>query len=328
MFKKARQVKAHITSTPGKVAGWFASIKDGIELMRKGLKDLPGTNIELAKYHLENGNVSDAIFRLKIIDRFFKTDNPEAKLVLGWCYFVKGEYMNALEKLEQVPKTDTDNLAKFIKEINIVKKIPDGIYAQFRNIKADEIVNLISSPKVNLVREFVDMALPHLNELPDEYKVLEVGFGSGVLGSELRTLLPDMFTLEGSEIASEMVLLEEAYFGEEGNYNELQVMPAMKFLKNNQKQVELIVSLGGLAFTSELDGVFSSIKNRLKKNGHFVYMARVDDKTYLDKNTLEFVVSNAEILTAFEKNKFEILDSKQFLLENNSKFSIFVVKNT
>lgn len=326
MIKKAKKITTKIVRAPKSFISWVVGIKDVIALMRKGLKDLPGTNIELAQYHLENGNVSDAIFRLKIIEKFFSQNNPAVHNLLGWCYFVKGDHYTAQEHLQKASKEDKAHLGEFLQNIDKIDIIPDVIYSQFRNIKAEEIVNALSSTKVNLVREFVDLLNPHLTAIPDEYKILELGSNIGMLGSEMRKLLPDIFTLAAIEPSKEMIMLEEAYFGEEENYNELDCDNVMHFLKASKKEAEIIVSLNGLGFTSKLDDVLAAIKLRLKKDGHFAFLSRVDDQSYLDKNTLEFVMNSGEIIASIEKNGLEILDSKQFVLENNSKFSIFVVK--
>lgn len=63
------------------------------------LKDLEKTNYDLGLTHLQNNNLREAIFRFKIVRKFWP-ENYEAHLNLIYCYFVLNEEENAERAIE------------------------------------------------------------------------------------------------------------------------------------------------------------------------------------------------------------------------------------
>lgn len=93
----------------------FGIIKNGItsqieELiqMREKSKNLLETNIKLGLWHIDQENISDAIFRFRFI-RFFWPKYLEANYYLAYCYVLKDKKVKAKEILENLIKQDPQN---------------------------------------------------------------------------------------------------------------------------------------------------------------------------------------------------------------------------
>ncbi len=66
-------------------------------------KNLQKTNYELGLKHLEDGNISEAIFRFRIVKKFWP-DLLEANYYLAYCLFLKDRKFEAKKLLEEFIK--------------------------------------------------------------------------------------------------------------------------------------------------------------------------------------------------------------------------------
>lgn len=80
--------------TPGKVekfSNFLSKTFDNAILesktISKKMQDLQKTNYELGMMHLNKGNINEAIFRFKIVRKFWP-NNYKAHLNLIYCYFI------------------------------------------------------------------------------------------------------------------------------------------------------------------------------------------------------------------------------------------------
>lgn len=69
------------------------------QIVREKLKDLQKTNYDLAIEHLRNGNIKEAIFRFKIVRKFWP-QNYAAHLDLIYCYLILDEEENANDAID------------------------------------------------------------------------------------------------------------------------------------------------------------------------------------------------------------------------------------
>ncbi len=83
----------------------FLSIKTEISTVREKAKDLHQTNFELGNHHLENGNLSEAIFRFRFIKKFWP-DDYDAYYLLAYCLTLKEKPRKARRVLEELLEKD------------------------------------------------------------------------------------------------------------------------------------------------------------------------------------------------------------------------------
>jgi tetratricopeptide (TPR) repeat protein len=86
--------------------------------MREKSKNLLETNIKLGLWHIEQENISDAIFRFRFI-RFFWPKYLDANYYLAYCYVLKEKHLEAKEILEKLLEKDPQNQ----KAIELLNKI-------------------------------------------------------------------------------------------------------------------------------------------------------------------------------------------------------------
>lgn len=81
-----------------------------LSIIREKCKDLRQTNYELGLMHLENGHLSEAIFRFRIIKRFWP-NCFDAHYQLAYCLALKEKYPAAkkvlISLLEKDPSSET-----------------------------------------------------------------------------------------------------------------------------------------------------------------------------------------------------------------------------
>lgn len=317
-----------ITGAHKWIIGNICSLIQNFKLMRENLRDFNNTNLRLGKYHLFNKNINDAIFRFWLVEKIFDPDNPEACYYLGWCFMKKGNYEKALEYLEKAKDADKVNLEQFVKNIDSVQILPENIEAILRDILAEDFIDRFINKEEFVPTELINELNVYTVSLPEEYTVLELGSNIGLGGVEIRKKLPEEFNLigvENSEIMSKLANSLKQDNGEE-IYNEFFNVSIPKFLEQDHNYYNLIISLDGFAFTSNLQGLFIKIKHRLAKDGTFAFVTKTNSSTYLDKNLMEFYHDITNIRQALQKSSFEIVQERQLRLDKSSSFSIFIAK--
>lgn len=346
------------------------SIND-LKSLRDNLNDLTNSNIKIGMYHMENKNWKDAIFRFKFVKNFLDKDNKDVLFYLSWCYLFQGDLNKALESVNESlsaasgqGEVDDENqeikrmkiiLKDFIEKIDEIKEIPEEIEVYVRNIIADHFLNKFDSNGYYLPTEFVNELNKHIIDFPEKYSVLELGANIGLLSLEMRKRLPDQFKLlciESSNVMSEFLQngldrFEEKYSSsmivedsdEEGenegifSENEVRCELVRDYLNDQKddKLFDLIVSLEGLNFTSNLEGVFKKIYQNLIENGNFAFTSRIKHissgtNSSIDKTNFEFVHTKEYLEDCLEKAGFVVETDRIVELGKNNLFCIFIAR--
>lgn len=298
--------------------------------IRQNLKNMTKTNLDLGIYHFYSNNLNDAIFRFRLVERFFDPANKQACYYLGWCYMQKGEIKKAMEYLVKAGDEDVVNLRQFLRTIDIAQQVPNNIEQVIRDIRAENYIEDYVGNEVYLPKELVNELNVNMLEVPEQYEILELGSNIGACGAQMRSRLPEKFTLTGVENSASMIsiLQELENIKEEKNYSQLINLSVPDFLDQNDKKYDVIVSLNGFSFTAELDSFFSKVRSALTDKGVFAFTVKIDEQTVIDKEYLEFNYSQATVISALNSNNFEIIAKKELKLEKNNSFYIFVVKLT
>ena len=122
-----QQNKEHFSDKINKVSGFLASkykdIIDEVKTIRSKLKNLSEVNYNLGLRHLENGNLSDAVFRFKFINKIWP-ENQDAYYYLAYCLYLKKQNNKARQKLEELLKINPNYDSKAAK---LLEKIDNNI---------------------------------------------------------------------------------------------------------------------------------------------------------------------------------------------------------
>ncbi len=300
-------------------------LKSSFQRLQKNLKDLRSTNLKLAIYHMEKGNIGDAIIRLKIIDLLISSNDPEVFSNIAWCYFLRGDKKNALQYLNKIDqKDDIFDLKNFLMDPN-VEKIGDKILDEYRRISAELYLKKWQNDSVYLPKLFVTSLFEHIDELPAQCRILDIGCAAGLIAVEIDNKLEKNYNIIGVDNIKE--LTKYAKQGKRQLYDNLVDLSVNDFLsKKHQEKYDIITSFCSLDFRRDLTDFFKTIKDILAKNGYFAFMLQTDDSDYLNLKNNNFVYRDEDIKKQLRLAKFEILSINSWRQNRNSSYSIFIVK--
>lgn len=317
-----------LLSLPSRIARLIKDLRNHFVKIYYDLGNLKETNLKLGKYHLSRGNLSDAIFRFNLVERYFNKGNKEAHYNLGWCYFMQNKFSKSLEHLDAAKEEDMRlfSLSEFIRSMDQTDLIPEKIFLECRNLNVMQYVDKFLKKDTDIAVELSNEIIRYIDVLPDQYYVLEISSNFGFLGHQLRKRMPDEMTLVGIEESSELNMLKEVYFPDNDFYDMHFELSLDNFLKEQKHKYNIIVSVDGFGYTKNLESEFAKLHAILIDGGVFALAYMTSSSTYLDKKCFEFIHSDADIRGALIKNKLNVDIIRNIELTKNKYCSIVIAK--
>ncbi len=315
-----------ITGIPRFIYNAVVSVKNQFHQLKYNLNNLSASNLKLGIYHLKNGNLSDAIFRFKLVEKYLEPGNKTACYWLGWTYFLKNNFKNSIIYFTKAQDKDELNMLSFIRSIDTVTALPTKINQTCRDLMAANFIDRFDDKNINIPKEMIIAVNENIETIPEEYSILELGNNVGLLGSEIKKRMQDSFTLTVTELSTEMIELQNLYFPDQALYDKIYQSTPDEFLQTTQNKYDIIMSLEGVSYTSDPNQLYSKIFNALSPTGYFAFTARIAQNTLLSNKYLDFAYNSDLIVNELKKIGFSILSQKEIILENNNKYHIFVCK--
>lgn len=287
------------------------------------LRNLKQSNIEIGLYHFYHHNFSDALMRFKFVHKFLDKNNKKILYYLGWVYFVKQDYIQAMNYLKQAGDEDEVHLKDFIANINNVTSIPKDIGKVIRDLKAFNFSLQFIDNTHNIPEIMISRLMDAITSLPDEYKLLDIGSNNGLLGREIKTRMPEKSFLVGVE-SSEIMIDHQKNIDNVKFYEEVKGEYISDFINTQKEKYDIIISLSALSYSTELDVMFNKLHHLLNEGGYIAFATRSATNTYFAKDELEFMYDIKDVLDAMGQNGFNIKLTEEFLLENKNKYYIVV----
>jgi len=294
-------------------------------------KNLTETNIELGKHHLYNGNIKDAIIRFRLAKMFFDQDNPEIDYWLGWCYFMKGDYLLASESLKHAKNTDEENLASFIQNPEEVDQVPSAIWDRVRTIKMLEgnqkyyAQNIYNKP-IEIPLEFVELFLKNIKEMPPGLQILDFGCQNGLVGSFLDYKTDAQYYITGVDEFEICIEYARNIRGERGFVYDQTILSPVSDIKNaiGQKKYDVIFSFDSMSFIKNFSRYFDDFYTALNNEGYFVIMLPAGRRTIWDPKKISFIYDGNDIADQLKLAKFDIIDIKEWSMGKSEAYTAFV----
>ncbi len=315
-----------VTGIPRSIYNTVISIKNQFHQLRYNLNNLSASNIKLGIYHLKNGNLNDAIFRFKLVEKYLEPGNKIASYWLGWTYFLKNNFKNSIIYFTKAEDKDELNMLSFIKSIDTVTSLPTKINQTCRDLMAANFIDRFDDKNINIPKEMVIAVNEYIETIPEEYSILELGNNVGLLSSEIKKRMQDSFTLTVTELSTEMIDLQNLYFPDQALYDKIYQSTPDEFLQITQNKYDIIMSLEGVSYTSDPNQLYSKIFNALSPDGYFAFAVRIAQNNLLSNKYLDFAYNPDLVANELKKVGFSILSQKEIILENNNKYHIFVCK--
>ncbi len=327
MINSIKTFFGNISKLPTMIKNQIIETVGNFRNLRYRLNNLGESNMELGIFHLRNRNWNDATFRFKLVIRFLDPGNKLAHYWLGWVYLLKQDHKKAIIHFEQAEGEDKIGMLSFVKSIDSVQKVPNDIYALNRDIMTDVFMDKFASETENIPQDLVQ----ELNEaitdsLPEEYSILELGSNIGLLGREVNKRMQESYQLIGVEPSAEMIKAQDIYFSEEAIYDRTVQAPIDEFLAKSDEQYNIVLSLDGFTFASDLENIFQTVFSKLTPNGYFAFAVHSAKHNGFSNKALEFHYNNQQIREQLIENGFTLLVAKDFTIEIKNNYSIFVCK--
>lgn len=101
---------------------------------------LKNTNFNLGIEHLYSGNLNDALLRFNIVNKFGVNNNSSEHLDtdywLGLTYFLKNNYIKALEHMQKSIAQDKQSIVTFLQNYKNIQEVPQELWQRYRDLIA------------------------------------------------------------------------------------------------------------------------------------------------------------------------------------------------
>ena len=292
--------------------------KDFIKETKIKLNDLSKANFDLGIYHLNKGNLNDAILRFKLVKRFGH-QYDDIDYFLGRCYLEKLKYSKAKILFENYI---IKNNPKFLEEakycLNItdnelhdIKSVPVGIVDHKLNQKFDSYVKVAKAfqnkkSSQNITYEKIKEALEN-NDKVFNYNMLDLGCNLGVIVCLLRENQLLHFSL-GVEINKNMMkYCKELTIDSNKVYNTVINQDIDTFLASKiqtDSKFDIILGTHLITYSTDLKSLFIKLKKYIRVNGimAFSFSVKPQDASYIFDRQLEIFIYNKDYVAKTVKS--------------------------
>jgi len=301
--------------------------KEYFRLIQKNLRDLYNTNTNLGLYHLQKGNLNDAIFRFWLVEKFVAPKDAKLHYWLGWCYFLKKNYDKASEHLRLSGAADEVGLKNFIDNYKDATEVPEKIWALYKDLTVGDQGSELLKCNSKIADEFIKSLLSTIQELPPQCSFLDLGSYGGIIGTQLDYHVSRHHDITGIEDDELLRLRMQELQGDKGQiYDTIKDQPLRQFLDQNKKQYHIIMGLNALGFTSKLGLPFKQIWQMTKDDGYFAILLKKGAKTAWNNKANEFIYLPQDVEEQLKLARFDILDIKECKVDKSDEYIMFICK--
>lgn len=276
------------------ILSFFQKIKDDLLTLKHKMQNLHKTNYDLGMLHYNTGSLADAIFRFKLLKKFYK-DSGEVDYYIGRCYIERNQPEKAKPYIEDYLKSPDERFreeAKYCydlahRRLKNIKQIPPSIVERTFDILAPKY-NQIFLTKPNPPQDEVYKAISaYMNEIGSPYgnRVLDLGCGTGYIVSMLRRN-KIAGSAHGIDNSSQMIsICQNLKVDNIPCYDSL-VKEDLNtyFTKNTDSLFDVIIASKVLSYFNDPLKLFTACKNILKPKGAIALSFKVSN----DEEQMQF----------------------------------------
>lgn len=300
------------------IKNFFIDHKNELLSIREKIKDLYHTNLELGKYHLQNGRCWDTIIRLIILKRFIK-DTPESSYIIAWAYLLSGNLKNALKYFDDAEMINRDYVERYLRNDDSTE-ILEQFIAEYKSLSPNHYLNQIH-PYV--CKELVLFSLESIQNLPRSLVVLDIAPNSGQIASEFRLRIPRECTIEGLDHTGKISMLPD----NKHLYNGHTISNFMQFFESHLSVFSLVFTACGLNFAPDLKPYAQKLNDAMQQNGYFcgAFELNIDPDCIASKTWVN--LSQQTIIDAFKNSEFLIVSYKELTFDKKNYLFIVTQKD-
>jgi predicted TPR repeat methyltransferase len=299
-------------------ARWFIVARDK-------MRDLKTTNMELGLFHLQNGNLNDAIFRFKFVDKFLTSGDSKAEYMLGWCYFIKQDFARAENYFASTHELEATEIMKFLKAKDL-DSIPVNILNKYYELWADRIDEENSHNKNELVNKFTELLLPLIEGLSKGRKILELGCKTGFIGEKIAPVMQEGMILEGVELSERMCrIARNRNYVSDGYYSKVHCKSIDEYIKKVDEKFDLVIAFNSLSIYKDLPSVLKPLKKKMPgaKIVLCLKLATIDNVNF-DRSKINFVYDSSTIEAEIKAAGLKAESIENFSSNTKEKYSLII----
>lgn len=300
-------------------------------------KDLAKTNFELGLFHLDKGNINDAIIRFYFTIKL-KADHAPAHYHLARCYLIKQNYEKAELELKKALLCDPNfTLAQYrldsLQHSLNTKYIPIEIIREDFNSIADNYEYfMLEMQEYHAPEDLANMLASFIEsrDIPNDEGIscLDLGCGTGLVGASLVEKVT-VKSLIGIDISRNMLeLAKKLEINQEPVYHET-LEKDFNHLELEDKKFDLITSCLSFGYDSDLVKVFNNLdllSNSGTLLGLVVLNATSSEDFEFNYKYECFGYNNNYIKSIFEKYNWNVVEEEELaLFFDNTIGSMFLL---
>ncbi|MFV9875108.1 MAG: methyltransferase domain-containing protein [Rickettsiales endosymbiont of Dermacentor nuttalli] len=298
-----------------------------IHVIIEKLQDLPDTNYKLGLLHLRKDNIYDAKLRFKIV-LLFNKNHLMASYKLGYCYLLMGNNKQAMQYFTSCLKLKPDfveaqyMLAIIDKKRQIPSFIPISIIEEFFDDLAESYQKDFVEQKGYKGHVLLFETLQEIEELKhsDKLEVLDVGCGIGLCGVYFKERSTIGF-LTGIDISAQMLMqAKRAKAAGKPAYDNLLKIDFNKYLQNNDKKFNIIMSACSLHYANDLETIIMQCKKMLYPGGVLTFSVEksTGDDIVLNEKMENFSYSENYLENAANKAGFSKVSINEVVVDDQN----------
>lgn len=235
---------------------------------KKKTINLIQTNYELGIFHLYKYNITDAIFRLKLV-LFFNKNHTLAQYYLATCFYIKTDSEKAKEILEKLLSKDTNfKLAKyllqFFDDLSIPEQCDHKIIKEFFNALIDEEYDF--TDMIPAHKSVTTLITNHLIDRDKKLNILDIGCGSG----QCFRFLKDSININKS-IGVDFSETAIASVKKQKLYTQIICQDFQSAANDIREKFDVIVVDSVMHYYKDLSKQLNILKSLLSKNGLLIF---------------------------------------------------------
>lgn len=300
-------------------------LQEGAEIREK-LKDIPKTNLELGKYHLQKGNLTDAILRFKLVIKL-TPKNEYAYYYLADALFRAHKHTQAQHNINIALKMKANwveaqyLLDKYTHPEQILT-IPDSIILEENLNNPPLEFSLSKKARHARARFAIKHIARHITDKNPNLNVLDWG----IQISDYALLLKEREfarSIDAVSLSSNFIsYLGKLAYEQETIYHRLHKTQLHSFLQlAPQNEYQLILADHSFDYYGDLANVLPKICQLLTNEGILACIARTPSETdadrFFDPATNKFTFSRHFLNESFEKAGFKHLQTISLSLSPN-----------
>lgn len=291
---------------------WVVSINRNTQAFHAKISNLRKSNFDLVNYYLGNGDLADAIWRLKIMKKIFPDAKEKVDFLLGWCYYAHGN----LDAARQFLGGDVrDLLAAPIEQIKEIKyEIWESLMFYRRGVYYDDFIG----KRYNVLDEFVHNLDSEFLKPSHSYKIVILDCNNMYMSKLIDKVVSNKSDITGVSTVPVINNLFEDYC------KRLFALSLPDFISINTEKYDIAIAFWSLSFTADIAKYIKQISYFAQ---HVAILVEVDSKSSehrINQSRSHYIYNYVRLIHE-DLNSFDIIYNNY--IGPDQRYLMLIIKN-